>query len=188
MTTARQLAIDEGLTWQGTPFVYDQCVKGKRGGVDCGRFLASALIAGGKRIVISDLPHLPPGWFFHRGEDCASSEGRVARGQSPFLDIIREYAVEYRLQTFAESRGQGIGLAVQSDALRAKAKPEPADIVIAKCGRDWAHCALVIAWPRVIAAACEHVVTVWENIYRSPQYMNRELRFFDPWIEEATRP
>lgn len=161
----RQAVIVEAFSWKGTPFDFGQCVKGERGGVDCGRFPAACLnSAGVKKIVISELGFVPnketgqperlsPQWFLHRDD-------------VSFLDLIRPFAVEYRLGTH-------------------KAVPEPADMVVAKCGRDWAHCALVIQWPRVIGAAMEHVVTLWDNIYRSPQYMNRELAFFDPWGDKS---
>ena len=44
----------ESLTWLGTPWKHNQCVKGKEGGVDCIRFLeAIAKIAG---IPLSPIP------------------------------------------------------------------------------------------------------------------------------------
>jgi hypothetical protein len=156
----RRAAIREALTWRGTPFDFNQCVKGA--GVDCGRFPAAALNAGRvEQIVIADLPKLSPQWFLHRKE-----------GDLSLLDLIRHFAQEYSL------RPNGMHELWSGPH---KAVPEPADIVVARCGRDWAHCALVIQWPRVIGAAMEHVVTEWHNIFVSPQYMNRELAFFDPW-------
>ncbi len=149
MTEADQRAavIREALTWQGTPFMWEACIKGVGG--DCGRFLAAAFNgAGVKSIQIENLPHLSPQWFQH-----ASDES--------FLKLIRPFAVEYAL-----APGQ---------------IPKPADIVVARQGRDWAHSALVIAWPRIIGAAYGHSVTVWNSIFRSPQYMNRDLKFFDAW-------
>lgn len=80
-----------------------------------------------------------------------------------FLDLIRPFAVEY--------------------GLAAGAQPRPGDIVVAKQARDWAHSAIVIAWPSVIGAAYGHCVTVWRDIHTSPQYMHRELKFFDPWAQ-----
>jgi cell wall-associated NlpC family hydrolase len=78
-----------------------------------------------------------------------------------YLDLIRSYAVEYELQP-----GQ---------------TPQPGDVVVARYGRDWAHAAIVIAWPRVIAAVFGSVVSEWPSIYRSPQFQNRELKYFNPW-------
>lgn len=157
----RAAVILEALTWIRTPFEYGQCVKGA--GVDCGRFLAASFNAAGvTQIPIEKLARLSPQWFMHRSDES-------------FLDEIRPFAAEYRLATpVLQELWSG----------PTKSKPEPADIVVAKCGRDWAHSALVIAWPRVIAAACEHVVTIWQDIFRSPQYMNRDLRFFDVFAAE----
>lgn len=156
----RQAVVHEALTWQGTPFEYGQCVKGA--GVDCGRSIASWLNASGVHgIDISGLPRLSPQWFMHRSDES-------------FLDQVRRYAVEYRLEN--RPRPDPWNGPV-------KIRPEPADIVVAKCGRDYAHSALVILWPMVIGAAMEFKVTVWKNIFESPQYGPRELRFFDPFQE-----
>jgi hypothetical protein len=156
----RQAVIRESFTWRGTPFEYGQCVKGV--GVDCGRSIASWLNdSGAKRIDIAELPQLSPQWFMHRSDES-------------FLDQVRRFAVEYRLVNRPL-------LDLWSGPV--KSLPEPADIVVAKCGRDFAHSALVILWPQVIGAACEHQVTVWTNIFRSPQFAARELKFFDPFYE-----
>jgi hypothetical protein len=157
----RQAVVREALTWRGTPFEYGQCVKGV--GVDCGRSIASWLNdSGAKQIDIPELPQLSPQWFMHRSDES-------------FLDQVRRFAMEYRLSNAAL-------LDLWSGPV--KRLPEPADIVVAKCGRDYAHSALVILWPMVIGAACEFQVTVWTNIFRSPQFGARELRFFDPFPEE----
>lgn len=78
--------------------------------------------------------------------------------RSPYLDLFLQYTVEYT-----------------------PAVAQPGDILLAKEGRDWAHAAIVIAWPKVIGAAYGHCVTVWNNIYLSPQYANREWKFLNPW-------
>lgn len=75
-----------------------------------------------------------------------------------YLNVIRQFAEEYTLQP-----GE---------------VPPPGDIVVAKYGRDWAHSAIVIEWPKVIGAAHGTCVTVWNNLFRSPQYATRELRYF----------
>lgn len=158
----RQAVIRESLTWRGTPFEYGQCVKGV--GVDCGRSIASWLNASGAHSIdIPELPQLSPQWFMHRSDES-------------FLDQVRRFAVEYRLTNKPL-------LDLWSGPV--KPLPEPADIVVAKCGRDFAHSALVILWPMVIGAACEHTVTVWTNIFRSPQFSARELKFFDPFYQLA---
>ena len=145
----------EALTWQGTPFSYGRCLKGPRGGVDCGRYPAACLKETGViDCDLRNLPRLPRNWFAH----CADNADL-------FGAIIKQFAVEYQL-----SRDR---------------RPQTGDIVIARYYHDWAHAALVLAWPRVIAAAWHGTVTVWENIYASPQYGTAPLRFFDPW---AKRP
>ncbi len=147
----RNAVIAEARTWQGTPFVWQACVKGV--GVDCGRFLAGVMVnAGVKSIDIAALPRMSPQWFLHR-ED------------GSFVDQVRRFAVEYQLEP-----GQ---------------KPRPGDIVVARMGRDWAHSAIVIDWPRVIGAANEHVVTEWADVFASPQFGTRELRYFDPFHPAA---
>lgn len=158
----RQAVIREAMTWRGTPFQYGQCVKGA--GVDCGRFIAACLNdAGAQSIDIPALPQLSPQWFLHRSD-------------GSFTDLIKRFAVEYRLSPAGM-------VDVWSGPV--KPLPEPADIVVAKCGRDFAHSALVILWPMVISSAMEFTVTVWNNVFRSPQFGTRELRFFDPFHELA---
>ena len=155
---AREAVITEALTWQRTPFVYGQCVKGVA--ADCGRFIASCLNnSGAQKIDVASLPQLSPQWFLHRAD-------------GSFIDLIKRFAGEYRLSPEALYEMWGGPT---------KALPEPADIVVAKCGRDWAHSALVIEWPKVICASMGRSVAVWQDIYRSPQFGHRELRFFDPF-------
>lgn len=81
--------------------------------------------------------------------------------------IIALYATEYQL-----SKGE---------------IPQPGDVVIAKYGRDYAHSALVLAWPKIIAAACEHCVCIWQNIHTSPQYAGRALRYFNPLVQPVQK-
>jgi cell wall-associated NlpC family hydrolase len=142
----RAAVVKEALTWIGTPFVWEACIK--KVGVDCGRFPAAVFNAVGiKHIDIAALPHLPPQWFMHRSDNS-------------YLDQLKLYSEEYTGRT-----------------------PKPGDIVVAKHGRDWAHSAIVIQWPRVIGAAFGHCVTVWQNIFTSPQYAQRELKYLDPWAK-----
>jgi cell wall-associated NlpC family hydrolase len=144
----RAAIVAEALTWIGTPFHWEACVKGV--GVDCGRFPAAVFNKVGiKNINIKGFPRLSPQWFMHHSDNS-------------YLDQLKLYAVEYEL---------------------ANRSPQPGDLVVAKYGRDWAHSALVIQWPKVIGAAAGHCVTVWQNIYNSPQYAQRELKFLDPWAK-----
>jgi cell wall-associated NlpC family hydrolase len=93
-----------------------------------------------------------------------SAQWFMHRSDNSYLDVIRLYAVEYDPK---------------------ERKPQPGDLVVAKHGRDWAHSAMVIEWPKVIGAAFGHCVTVWRNIYTSPQYAQREMKFLDPWGKHA---
>jgi hypothetical protein len=121
-------------------------------GVDCGRFPAAVFDrAGVKQIDILKIPQIPAYWFLHKREGVPS----------PYLEIFLKYTTEY-----VPPPGT---------------VPEPGDIVLAKEARDWAHAAIVIAWPKVIGAAYEHCVTVWENIHLSPQYSHRQLKYLNPW-------
>lgn len=78
-----------------------------------------------------------------------------------FLNIVRLFATDYDLLP-----GQ---------------IPRPADIIVVKHGRDWAHSAIVLDWPKVIGAAYGFRVTTWKNVYLSPQFGHRPLKFLDPW-------
>jgi hypothetical protein len=149
--TTRAQIITSARCWLRTPFVWEACVPGV--GVDCGRFLAASFNGAGlTEIDMASLPRFQPDWFLHKREG----------SPSPFLEQIRGFgAVEYELPA------GGI--------------PQPADIVVAKLGRDWAHSALVIEWPHVIACANGFCVTEWRDLRRSPQYGSRPLKFFDPF-------
>jgi hypothetical protein len=78
-----------------------------------------------------------------------------------FIKLIEQFATEYEPQ--------------------AGRTPKPASMVVAKLGMDWGHSALVMDWPKVIGAANEHCVTVWNNVFLSPQYGRKKLRYFDFW-------
>jgi cell wall-associated NlpC family hydrolase len=149
----RARVVEVARSWTGTPFVWGCAVKGKEGGVDCGRFLGAVMNeAGVQSIDLASVKQPPPQWFMHKGS-------------GSYLDLIRAYATEYELKP-----GQ---------------VPQPGDIVVAKFGLDWAHAALVVAWPRVIAAVFGSVVSEWPSIYRSPQFQNHELKYFDPFAPAA---
>jgi len=121
-------------------------------GVDCGRFLAAVVNAAGvKQIDMNSFPAISPQWFLHKAEDAESS----------FVEQILRFTVEYRL---ASGR-----------------VPLPGDIIVAKCGRDYAHSAFVVDWPRIVGAASGYCVTIWQDVHRSPQFGTRPLRYFDPF-------
>jgi len=87
------------------------------------------------------------------------------RSDEAFLNQVRRFAVEYELVPGRV--------------------PLPADIVLAQFGRDYAHSAFVIAWPKIIGCASGHCVTPWQDIGRSPQYGTRRRRYFDPFHPDA---
>lgn len=161
----REAFVREALTWVRTPFEWGACVKGA--GIDCGRFPAAcANGAGVKQIDMNSFPQISPQWFLHKRDD----------EESPFIEQILRFTKEYHLARSG----------VPSDGgLQIKPTPDPGDIVVAKCGRDYAHSAIVIAWPRIVGAAPGHFVTEWQDIYRSPQYGTRPLRFFDGFATGA---
>lgn len=82
-----------------------------------------------------------------------------------YLNELKKYSMEYELQ-FGQI-------------------PQPGDIVIARYGRDWAHTAIVVEWPKVVAAAAGFCVTVWQDIFKSPQYAQRKLKYLNPFHPEA---
>jgi len=147
----RNAVLREALTWRGTPFMWEQMVKGV--GVDCGRFLAGSLNGSGLRnIDVKNVPHWSPQWFLHKRES----------DPSPFIEQLKRLiGTEYELEPGSA--------------------PLPADVVVARCGRDWAHSAMVIDWPKVIACASGHCVVVCDDIHSSPKFGKHEFRYFDPW-------
>jgi hypothetical protein len=155
----RDRVVQIARTWKGTPAIYGQCVKGVA--VDCGRFIASVLQeAGIIDVDIAGLPQLPPLWFMHHAGETEFCRWRGISIRS-YLDIIRVFAVEYELQP-----GQ---------------KPQPGDIIVSRFHRDYAHTALVTAWPGVILAACESCVGELPDVLSNSQLRFVGMRFFDPF-------
>lgn len=145
----RAAVVAEARTWKGTPFAWEQVVRGV--GVDCGRFVAASFNgAGAKKIDIASFAHWQPDWFLHKRDE----------DPSPYINQILRFAVEYKLG-------------------ETKKIPSTADLVVAKVGRDWAHSALVIEWPHVISCTSGYVVTEYRNIFSSPSFGSRPMRFFD---------
>ena len=158
----RTACVREALTWERTPFVWGAAIKGV--GADCGRYAAAVGNAAGvKNIDMNSFPEMSPQWFLH--------EHRT----SPFIEQILRFSVEYKLAKDAKA----------DETMPVKAIPQPSDIVVAKFFHDWAHSAIVIDWPTIIGSAGGYCVTRWNNIYLSPQYGHRALRFFDPFHPDA---
>ena len=67
--TIRDAICTEALTWQSTPWVHRQCLKGPQGGVDCVRVLEGTAKALG--LLASDWqpPKYSPEWQWHHNEE-----------------------------------------------------------------------------------------------------------------------
>jgi cell wall-associated NlpC family hydrolase len=62
----RQKAINEAMTWIGTPYQHEARVKGA--GVDCGQFLAAVYYNAGLLPEVT-VDHYPHDWHLHRSEE-----------------------------------------------------------------------------------------------------------------------
>jgi cell wall-associated NlpC family hydrolase len=77
----RRLAVIQiAHSWRGTPFHHGAAVKGKQGGVDCGRLLAEIYREAG---VLPDIaiPHFAHDFFLHEHTE-------------RYLDLVRKHMVE----------------------------------------------------------------------------------------------
>ena len=63
----RAAVITEALEWIATPFHMNACVKGEKGGVDCGRFLIAVYSSVGL-MPKYEPPHWSPQFHLHSGE------------------------------------------------------------------------------------------------------------------------
>ncbi len=80
----RRAVIAEALTWKGTPFVWEACVKGV--GVDCGRFIGACYRdAGIIDLDLKSIPRISPQWFLHKSDES-------------FINQIRVFGTEYELK------------------------------------------------------------------------------------------
>lgn len=81
MDARRQAVLDEAMTWQGTPWRHNECVKGLTGGVDCGRFPLAVYRDLGliDNQVVDDYPI-----------DWALKKGAEER----YLTIVKRYCIE----------------------------------------------------------------------------------------------
>ena len=74
----RKFLVREALSWERTPFMHGQCVKGV--GADCSTFIAACFRKVG--IFRADIPHLPADWFVHTTKE-------------QYLNELQRWAVEY---------------------------------------------------------------------------------------------
>lgn len=62
--------------------------------------------------------------------------------------------------------------------------PQPADVVLFRFGRCWAHGAIVKKWPEIIHAnptMNPHAPCRWDDCHKNSDLKNRKPRFFSPW-------
>jgi cell wall-associated NlpC family hydrolase len=76
----RLAVIESAKSWCGTPFHHGAAIKGKRGGVDCGRLLAEVYRDAGVLTEVG-IPHFAHDFFLHE---------RTER----YLDLVRQHMAE----------------------------------------------------------------------------------------------
>jgi cell wall-associated NlpC family hydrolase len=77
----RQAVVAEAMSWIGTPYINNGCIKGRRGGVDCAMLLVG---------VYGNLGYLPEG-FDPRPY---SPQWHVHKDEEKYMDYVRKFAHE----------------------------------------------------------------------------------------------
>jgi cell wall-associated NlpC family hydrolase len=80
VTDQRMAVIEAAKSWCGTPFHHGAAVKGRHGGVDCGRLLAEVYREAGVLEEVG-IPHFAHDFFLHE---------RAER----YLDLVRQHTAE----------------------------------------------------------------------------------------------
>lgn len=144
MNEAQQRAavLAEAMTWLGTPFHNNACVKGA--GVDCAQFCARVYANAGV-IAQFDVEAYSPQWFLHKDEE-------------RFIAQVKKSAREIPIE-----------------------KVKPADIVVYKIGRTYAHGAIVIDWPEKIVHAHLQSGRVLVSRAFDGDLWGRDVRAFTLW-------
>ena len=150
----RQNLIKEAKTWTGTPFRWQACIKGKNGGVDCGHYPAGVINFSDTSLQKIDIGNLPK----------LPPQWFMHKSDESFINIIKQYAEEYQLKQ--------------------RQIPQPGDLVVVEYGRDWAHAAIVVKWPRIIGAIMNFYVAEWPDITASPHFGARKRKFFNFWAKK----
>lgn len=73
---------------------------------------------------------------------------------------------------------------VESLAVEIPGPPKPADLVLFKFAKCWAHGGIVIKWPKIIHAnptINPHAPVRYEDCFASSDLKKRVPRFFSPW-------
>jgi cell wall-associated NlpC family hydrolase len=137
----RAALVAEARAWVGTPYHTGARLRGI--GADCLTVIVGAFENAGLIPRIETLPHYPADWHMH------SDEPLYENGIARFCDD-------------APGCGGGMG---------GGAAPLPGDIVLFKYGRQFAHGAIVTAWPLLVHAFVRRPVT--EDDYTREMWLRR---------------
>lgn len=147
MNTLREKIVQEALSWIGTPFEHEQCVKGV--GVDCAMLLADVYnrVLGASIV----LPHYELQWNLHLDT-------------SRYLRALLHYGREVSAAPHEEYVPEGISWHPRFKgfplAMWNAKKPLPADVAVWWFGKGWAHTTIVIDWPTVLNPMMHQNVTL----------------------------
>jgi cell wall-associated NlpC family hydrolase len=79
-----------------------------------------------------------------------------------YLNYLSKYATEYDFAGGLDSY-----------------PPRPGDVICVKSRWVYSHGAIVVEWPNVIH--CHPPCVMESNVFYNPVFVNRELKFFNPW-------
>ena len=152
----RERVVLEAFDWVGTPFVWQQHVKGPKGGADCGTFLigvyrhANIFDVDASELRRADGERIGPQWNQNQDDEI-------------YLRFVLKHTQEIVLRH-----------------MRAIDQVLPGDLALVKMGRCWAHGGIVTAWPQIIHnAGGQGVLPV--NAETHPMWIGQPHRFFSPW-------
>jgi cell wall-associated NlpC family hydrolase len=154
----RTRVVAEACDWVGTPFVWQQRVKGPKGGADCGTFLAAVYEAAGifrvdaKELRRADGERIGAQWNQNQDDEI-------------YLRFVLKHASEIVLAHMHEQTQENI---------------RPGDLALVKVGRCWAHGAIVTAWPKIIHNYGQTGVLP-ASAATNEMWLGQPIRFFSPW-------
>lgn len=143
----REQIVQEALSWLGTPFEHEACVKGV--GCDCATLLASVY----NRVLGADivLPHYEVQWNLHL------DTGRYLKALMKYGREVSAAPHELYVpeQISWNPKFKGFPLEMWNQK-----KPLPADLAVWWFGKGWAHTTIVIDWPNVLNPMMGQKVTL----------------------------
>ena len=86
-----------------------------------------------------------------------------------YLNFLRKYTGEYEFTPGPDA-----------------VTPQPGDIICVRHRWVYSHGALVTDWPMVIHCFPPKVLEA--NVLYNPVFVNREIKYFNPWIPPAVQP